>query len=232
MKTAVIIGSTGLVGSLLVEKLAYEAGFHQIIAICRQKPKDLPIFSSPRVRVISFDFLNWSELELQIKSFIGTSSSSFFCCLGTTIGKAKSEEAFKKVDHDYVVQFSKLAKTCKAEQLLVVSALGADKSSTLFYNKVKGEAEANVQMEFTGKLHFLRPSLLLGDRKDFRFGERIAILVSPIISPLLVGPLEKYKPVPAKDVAVCLFNVASKKISAATIIDNNEIMKLANVREV
>ena len=232
MKTAVIIGSTGLVGSLLVEKLAQEAGFHQIIAICRQKPKDLPVFSSPRVRVITFDFLNWSELELQIRSFIGTSSSSFFCCLGTTIAQAKSEEAFKKVDHHYVVQFSKLAKSCKAEQLLIVSALGADKNSTVFYNKVKGEAEADVQLVFSGKLHFLRPSLLLGDRKDFRFGERIAILVSPIISPLLWGPLEKFKPVRAKDVAACLYNVASKINSAAVIIDNNEIVKLANAREV
>lgn len=232
MKTAVIIGSTGLVGSLLVEKLAYEAGFHQIIAVCRQKPKDLPIFSSPRVRVINFDFSNWSELELQVKSFIGTSGSSFFCCLGTTIGKAKSEDAFKKVDHDYVVEFSKLAKSCKAEQLLVVSALGADKNSTVFYNKVKGEAEADVQTEYSGKVHFLRPSLLLGDRRDFRFGERVAILLSPVFSPLLVGPLEKYKPVRASDVAACLFNVASKKSPASVIIDNNEIMRLAQVREV
>jgi uncharacterized protein YbjT (DUF2867 family) len=232
MKTAVIIGSTGLVGSLLLEKLAFEAGFQQIIAVCRQKPKDLSIFSNPRVRVITFNFLNWSELELQVKSFIGTSNSSFFCCLGTTIGQAKSEEAFRKVDHDYVVEFSKLAKSCKAEQLLVVSALGADKNSTVFYNKVKGETEADVQSQYAGKVHFLRPSLLLGDRRDFRFGERVAILLSPVFSPLMFGPLEKYKPVLASDVAACLFNVASKKTPASVIIDNNEIMKLAHVREV
>jgi uncharacterized protein YbjT (DUF2867 family) len=131
-----------------------------------------------------------------------------------------------------VVEFSKLARSCKAEQLLVVSALGADKNSSVFYNKVKGETEADVQAEFSGKLHFLRPSLLLGDRKDFRFGERIAIMLSPVISPLLLGPLEKYKPVRASDVAACLFNVASKKAAASTIIDNNEIIKLAQLKEI
>lgn len=231
MKTAVVIGSTGLVGSLLVEKLAFEPGFHQIIAIGRKKPEDLPVFSSPRVRLILFDFANWAELELQIKSFIGTSSASFFCCLGTTIAQAKSEEAFQKVDHRYVVEFAKLAKTCRAEQLLVVSALGADKASSVFYNRVKGQAEADVQREFSGKLHFLRPSLLLGDRRDFRLGERLAILMSPLFSPLMLGPLEKYKPVAARDVAACLFNVASKKATAAVIIDNNEIVRLAHAEE-
>lgn len=231
MKTAVIIGSTGLTGALLIEKLAQDGVFGQIIAICRSKPPARGGFSNPKVRVLNFNFLQWSELELQVKSFIGTSQSSFFCCLGTTLSKAGSEEAFKKVDHDYAVEFARLAKSCRAEQLLVVSALGADKNSSVFYNRVKGEMEASVQSTFSGKLHFLRPSLLLGERSEFRLGERLAIIFSPLYSSLMVGSLQKYRPVPAAAVSEALLRLATKKLNASIIVTNEEILRI-NEQEV
>ena len=232
MKTAVVIGSTGLVGSLLIKKLVQDNSFQQIIALVRNKSSiSDAYFTNSKMRLLEFNFKTWPELELQIKSFAGQTPLSFFCCLGSTIKKAGSEEAFRVVDHDYVVEFAKLAQLCKAEQLLVVSALGADKNSKVFYNKVKGETEGDIENIFKSNsktnLHFLRPSLLVGDRNDFRLGERLAILLAPVYSPLLLGSLSAFKPVLAADVAQAMVNIATKKAGAATIVDNLEIMSLA-----
>lgn len=227
MKTAVVVGATGLTGTLLIKRLVQDGSFGQIIAICRNKSACTDhIFSNPKLRLLQFDFQNWNDLELQVSSFIGTSVSSFFCCLGTTIRQAGSEEAFKKVDYMYVVSFARLAKHCHAEQLIVVSALGADKNSNIFYNRTKGEMEEDVQREFTGKLHFLRPSLLLGDRKDFRFSERIAILLAPLYSSLLVGNFKKFQPVHAEKVAQVMALLAAKKISADMFLENIDILNV------
>jgi uncharacterized protein YbjT (DUF2867 family) len=228
MKTAMIIGSTGLIGSYLLEKLVQSPEYSQIIAIIRgQSSVQDPAYSHPKVRRITFDFQNWSNLSMQIASFSGNSSTHFFCCLGTTIKKVKTEEAFRKVDYDYIIEFAKMAQKCKAERLLVVSAIGADRNSTVFYNRIKGETENDVQNNFAGKLYFLRPSLLLGDRKEFRFGERIAILLAPAYSLLLVGPLSRYKPIKASDVAQAMVNISTNKTNASTVITNDEILNLA-----
>lgn len=201
--------------------------FNQILAIVRvgSKPSD-PVFYNPKVRLIYFNFEEWASLELQIRSYLGASRSSFFCCLGTTIRKAGSEESFKKVDRDYVVAFAKLAQFCHAESLQIVSALGADQNSSVFYNRIKGEMEERVQEVFKDNLHFARPSLLLGDRDEFRFGERIAVLFSPLYSFLLVGSLKKYKPVSAEKVARALYLISIKKIKSAKFIENDQLLKL------
>ena len=229
MKTAVVIGSSGLIGGLLVDKLAQESGFGQVIAIVRTRTAEQTRSSHPKIRWIQFDFAKWGELEMQLRAFIGQSSAVFFCCLGTTIGKAKSEDAFRRVDHDFVVEFAALAQKCRAESLFVVSAIGADAASTVFYNRVKGEAERDVQKTFFGKTHFLRPSLLLGDRHEFRLGERIAVLLSPLFSPLMTGPLEKYKPIAASDVARAMINLALKRAGSSSIVNNDEIYKISKI---
>lgn len=219
MRTAVVIGSTGLIGEDLVERLARQGTWGQVLAISR-KPKN---WLNPKARTIEFDFLNWASLELQIRSFAGSSGLDFFCCLGTTIRAAGSEAAFRKVDLEAVAAFAVLAQRCRAEQLLLVSAVGADPESDVFYNRVKGEAEQAVLKRFPGELHILRPSLLLGDRKDFRLFERLAILFAPIYSPLLVGDLKKYKPIQSKNVAKVMMSIAARVKSAPTIIENEQI---------
>lgn len=228
MKTAVIIGSTGLIGKLLLEKLAQHDDFQQVIAIVRSKKSaDDPVFTHSKVRCLYFDFQNWTDLSLQVDGFSHNSFVSFFCCLGTTMSKAGSQEAFRKVDHNYIVEFAKMAQKCKAEQLLVVSALGADRNSEVFYNRIKGETENDVQGQYSGKLHFLRPSLLLGERKDFRFFERIVVLLSPIFRPFILGPIVKYAPIKASSVAQAMLNIATKKVNTSVLVMNEEIERLA-----
>ncbi len=223
MRTAVVIGSTGLIGEQLVEKLARQGSWGAVIAIGRKSKT----WSNPKIRTVTFDFTNWGELELQITSFAGNKSYlDFFCCLGTTIKAAGSQEAFRKVDLEYVVAFAILAQRCQAAQLFVVSALGADSTSETFYNRVKGEMESAVLQRFTGKLHFARPSLLLGDRKDFRFFERMAMMFAPVISPFLLGNASKYKPISAKTVAQAMIVVAAKLKSASVVMENEKLHEL------
>jgi uncharacterized protein YbjT (DUF2867 family) len=222
MKTAVVIGATGLIGQMLVEKLARQGTWSNILAVSRHSKT----WNHPKIRTLVFDFENWGDLELQVRSFAGNSSLDCFCCLGTTIGVAGSEEAFRKIDFDAVVAFARLAKSCRAEQLLIVSAMGADENSSIFYNKTKGEMESAVLQNFSGKTYFARPSLLLGDRKDFRLFERVAILLSPLYSYFLVGRFSKYKPIAADHVATALVRVAAKVKTAPTFIENVELHTL------
>lgn len=226
MRTAVVIGATGLIGEDLVERLARQGTWSQVLAVCR-KPKT---WANPKARTLEFDFNNWATLELQITSFAGNSSLDFFCCLGTTMKVAGSEEAFRKVDLEAVASFAVLAQRCRGEQLLVVSALGADPESDVFYNRTKGEMEQAVLKRFPGELHIFRPSLLLGDRKEFRLFERLAILFAPIYSMFLIGPLAKYEPIDARRVSKVMTIVGARLKKAPTIIENQELLQMSNLK--
>lgn len=227
MRTAVVIGSTGLIGEELVERLARQGSWSQVLAISRKGNT----WVNPKVRNLVFDFVNWASLEIQIASFAGSSPLDFFCCLGTTMNAAGSRREFKKIDLEAVAAFAVLAQRCRGEQLFIVSALGADPESDVFYNRIKGEAEQAVLKRFPGELHFLRPSLLLGDRKEFRLFERLAIMFAPIYSIFLVGKLAKYKPIESKKVAQVMTTVAARLKTAPTIIENDEIHELASNRQ-
>lgn len=222
MKTAVVIGSTGLIGQKLVELLANDGSWGQVLAVSRSKF----FWKNPKIRTLIADFKNWGDLELQIKSFAGMHGLDFFCCLGTTIQKAKSQEAFKTVDYDYVIEFAKLAQSCQSGQLLIVSALGANLESSSFYLRVKGEMENSVGKLYSNKVFFLRPSLLLGHRSEFRLTERLAVILAPLYSWLLLGPLKKYKPISAKQVALAMTAIAANKIKPKNNIVQNEEISL------
>lgn len=228
MRTAVVIGSTGLIGEDLVERLARQGTWSQVLTISR-KAKD---WANPKVRTLVFDFVNWASLEIQISAFAGGNSSlDFFCCLGTTMSAAGSRKEFKKIDLEAVASFAVLAQRCRAEQLLVISALGANPESDVFYNRIKGEAEQAVLKRFPGELHFFRPSLLIGDRKEFRLGERLAMLFAPIYSPLLLGNLAKYRPIKSTMVAKVMVMVAARLKTAPTIVENDEIHELSQTQK-
>lgn len=222
MKTAVVIGATGLIGQLLSESLAADAEYAQVLAIIR-KPT---AWNSSKIKNIHFDFSNWEDLGQQIKNFSSSSEIHMFCCLGTTIKVAGSQQNFKKIDLDYVVDFAKTAHKISASKLVVVSALGADKNSTIFYNQIKGEMEAEVGRLFQGPLAFVRPSLLLGQRKDFRFGEKIAIILSPLFSVGFVGPLKKFKPIHASQVAKAMTSIGRSRFQNQKIYENDELFGL------
>jgi uncharacterized protein YbjT (DUF2867 family) len=149
------------------------------------------------------------------------SAEDAFCCLGTTIKKAGSQEAFRAVDHDAVLAFAKAARKAGARRFLLVSALGANPSSRVFYNRVKGETEEDLKAVGFESLIILRPSLLLGDRAESRPGEHAAIVVSKVLGPLL-RPFSG-RPIEARTVARAMLALARDAANGTRVALSGEL---------
>jgi len=128
------------------------------------------------------------------------------CCLGTTLKKAGSREAFRKVDHDYALKAAQMARNAGARALILMSAIGASSQSPVFYNRVKGELEDNVRALKFPYLAIYHPSLLLGQRKEARTAEALGVAVMPVANRALIGPLRKYRAIEAEAVASAMVN--------------------------
>jgi uncharacterized protein YbjT (DUF2867 family) len=193
-----IFGATGLVGQALVGELCARPEATSVTAFVRRAEGR----AEPRLeeRVVAFDRL---DLELA-----GRTATHVFCCLGTTMAKAGSERAFRKVDFDYPLTIGRAALAAGAKKLLVVTAVGADPGSRIFYNRVKGELERALEALGLPELHLFRPSLILGDRSERRVGEKIAMVAARPVGALLVGQLKKYRPIAAIDIARAMVEVA------------------------
>lgn len=161
MKTALIAGSTGLIGNQLLSLLLNDDSYSVVKAISR-KPLD---FNHPKLENIVLDFDQMAQHSGQLKA------DDVFCCLGTTIKKVKTKEKFRQVDFDYPLTLARISKANGARQYLLVSALGADKKSSIFYNQVKGEVEEAIGEVGFASFQIFRPSLLMGDRQESRSGE-------------------------------------------------------------
>jgi uncharacterized protein YbjT (DUF2867 family) len=200
-RKALVIGATGLIGGYCLQNLLENSCYSEVIALVR-KPVLTPHL---KLEEVVTDFSNLDQLSSQLQA------DDVFCCLGTTIKKAGSQEAFKAVDYSLVVTIAEMMQRQGAQQFVVVSAMGASKDSAVFYNRIKGEMEdALIRLAFPC-LKIVRPSLLLGARKEFRLGEKVAILLSPLLSPLLLGSLKKYKPVQARSVAHFMVRISCEK---------------------
>jgi len=210
MKVALIAGATGLIGSQLLEILLADSYYDKVIAPTR-KPLDIqhPKLINP---IISFDKL--SEHSNALKA------DDVYCCLGTTIKKARSKEAFRKVDLAYPLTFAQMAKENGSENFLLVSALGANKDSSIFYNKVKGETEEAISAVGIKSVHILRPSLLIGPRKEHRSGEDAAKFVYKYLDFLVP---EKYKGIESIKVARAMIAFAKKEQPGIFIHESKDL---------
>jgi uncharacterized protein YbjT (DUF2867 family) len=218
-KTALIVGASGLVGNELL-KILLEANDYEKIKIFTRNRLNL---DHPKLEqlVVEFDQLDQYKDHLNV--------NDVFCCLGTTIKKAGTQEAFKRVDYEYPLELARLARFSGIDKFLIITAMGANKDSKIFYNRVKGEVEEELTKIDFPSLIIFRPSLLLGNRKEFRLGERIASVLSPIYSFVLAGSLRKYKPIQAKDVARAMYVSAQRKNLGNRILQSDEIYHLSKV---
>lgn len=166
MKTALVAGSTGLIGNQLIDLLLGDNYYDVVKAISRTPLEK----KHARLENIVLDFDRLAEYAGQL------TADDVFCCLGTTIKKVKTKEKFRQVDFVYPVELAKLSKANGAKQYLLVSALGADTKSSIFYNQVKGEVEEAIGDVGFASYHIFRPSLLMGDRQENRSGEDAAKL--------------------------------------------------------
>lgn len=215
-RSALVLGATGLVGRHCLDLLLTGGRYRSIRVIGRRR---LPIHD-PRVEQ---HVLELSEMESVSQLF---AVDDIFCCLGTTIRNAGSQEAFRRVDVDFPVTAARLAADAGADQFLVVSALGADADSRIFYNRMKGEMESQVRRFPLKAIWVLRPALLLGDRDETRLGEQVAELLLRPLSPLLLGPLRRFRPVSARAVATAMVTLAAQD-GTGGIIESDEIDLIA-----
>ena len=179
---AVIAGSTGLTGALLLSKLLKDQAITKVIAVTR-RPLD---FTHTKLKnILVSDFADLMNRKEEMKGEL------YFCCLGTTIKIAGTQENFRKVDFDAVVNFGRLAEYHKSQSLVVISAAGANPHSSIFYNKVKGEAEEALLKLSLNHLILLRPGLLIGERKAHRPLEKATIKLTQVLSSILPERIEK-----------------------------------------
>src|SRR5262245_374341 len=193
VQTAAIFGATGLVGRFCLDLLLADERYSRTVAIGRREPAHM--HAKLVVRRPALD-----AVEALDDPSLGT-VDDVFCCLGTTIAKAGSQEAFRRVDLDYVVNAAKFAKRRRARHFLMVTAVGADSRSRVFYSRVKGEAEEAVAAIGIECVSIFRPSLILGAREESRTKERLAKAVLSALSVAMVGPLSKYRPIEASTIA-------------------------------
>lgn len=214
-RKALVVGATGLIGGGCVQALLENDNYCEVIVVVR---RPLAFFHSKLTTVVTpLEDLQADLADIEV--------DDVFCCLGTTIKKAGSQEAFKAVDYTLVVDIARIMKKRGAQQFVVISSIGADENSKVFYSKTKGQMEkALVSMKYL-HLHIVRPSLLLGSRQEFRFGEHLAGFISPVIKPLLRGRLKKYRPIKAQTVASFMAGLAVKEpLKTINIYESNDIV--------
>ncbi len=198
-KTAVIFGATGLTGSLVLKKLIRDERYEKIKVFTRSEPE----IKSDKMEVIKTDLENLEQYSDEI------AGDDVFCCLGTTIKKAGSKENFKKVDLDWPALIAKIASKNKVPNFLMISSIGADPKSANFYLRTKGEAENAVRQQDFYKIVILRPSMLMGKRREFRFFEELGKLVMVPLKFLFRGKLRKYRPINSERVASAMIKFAN-----------------------
>jgi uncharacterized protein YbjT (DUF2867 family) len=211
-RTAVVAGATGLVGGHLVAMLNTAADYAQVTALTR---RPLPPVS-PKVSSRTVDF-DRPERALADVSGTGALPLDVFCALGTTIKTAGSQDAFRRVDFDYVLNLARWSLSARARRFIVVSALAANAGSAAFYNRVKGEMEDAVRA-LALPVVVLRPSLLAGHRDEFRAGERLALALTAPLRPLIPASV---RPVQAADVAATMLQAARDPAPASVIASAN-----------
>jgi uncharacterized protein YbjT (DUF2867 family) len=202
-----LAGATGLTGEHLLDRLLSEPTVNRVLAPTRRPLAAHAHLENPL-----------GELTTLLPELTGPVDIAF-CCLGTTLKQAGSQEAFRAVDHDLVLAFGKRARELGARHLLVISALGASPKSSVFYNRVKGEMEQALQAQDWPQLTIVRPSLLLGARQELRLGERLA-------APFLRWLPGKYRGIKATVLARALWRLALEEGNGTRIIESDQLRRL------
>jgi uncharacterized protein YbjT (DUF2867 family) len=217
MKTALLLGSTGLIGKELLSNLLQSAHYEKVIIFVRKNSA----ISHPKLEQVVVNFDKLEEIKQLVKG------DDFFCTIGTTIKNAGSKEAFVKVDLEYPKQFAQFAQENNVSQFLVISSLGANEKSATFYLKTKGQLQSFLKSTTFKSVAILQPSLLTGNRDEFRLGEKIGEIVGKLFSFAFIGSLKKYKPIEAKTVADAMMTIAIKNNNGYKIYHSDQLELLA-----
>jgi uncharacterized protein YbjT (DUF2867 family) len=215
MKTALVFGSSGLVGGHLLSQLIENDDYNKIKIFVRSEPE----INDPKVEIIKTDFNNLENHKEDIKG------DDCFFCIGTTKQNSPDKSEYRRVELEVPKQIAQIAKSNSVNSFVFVSSGYADPKSSGDYLKFKGEVEEELKRLNFPKLGIMRPSFLLGDRKEKRVGEKIGIFVFKLLSPLFLGPLKKMKPIQSETVAKAMISSANKNLEK-NVFESNEIAEL------
>ena len=215
MKTALLFGATGLVGSHLLNLLISNSNYSKIKLFVRSSIE----LNDPKIEIIQTDFNNLKNYREDIKG------DDCFFCIGTTKKNSPDKNEYKRVELEVPKQVAQIAKSNLVNSFVFVSTGYADPKSSGDYLKFKGLVEEELKRLNFSKLGIMRPSFLLGDRKEKRVGEKIGIFVFKILSPLFLGPLKKMKPIHSATVAKAMISAANENLEK-NIFESNEIAEL------
>ena len=217
MKTALIFGSSGLIGGHLLSQLIENDDYNKIKIFVRSEPE----INDPKVEIIKTDFNNLENHKEDIKG------DDCFFCIGTTKQNSPDKSEYRRIELEVPKQIAQIAKSNSVNSFVFVSSGYADPKSSGDYLKFKGEVEEELKRLNFSKLGIMRPSFLLGDRKEKRIGEKIGIFVFKLLSPLFLGPLKKMKPIHSATVAKAMIAITQND-SSQTIFESNEISEIIN----
>ena len=217
MKTALLFGSSGLIGGHLTKQLIENSSYSKVKLFVRSDPK----ISDPKIEVIKTDFNNLQNHKDEI-----TGDDCFFC-IGTTKQNAPDKDEYRRIEYNIPVEIAKIAKSNSIKSFLYVSSGFADPKSSGAYLKNKGDVEEELKSLNFLTLGIMRPSFLIGDRKEKRIGEKIGIFIFKLISPFFLGPLKKMKPIHSEKVAKAMIKIAHENLRK-TIFESNEIADITS----
>ena len=217
MKTALIFGSSGLVGGQLLNKLIQNNNYNKIKVFVRSDPQ----IKDVKLEIIKTDFNNLENHRDDIKG------DDCFYCIGTTKQNSPDKNEYRRVELDVPKQIAQIAKSNLVNSFIFVSSGYADPNSSGDYLKFKGLVEEELKKLNFSKLGIMRPSFLIGNRKEKRVGEKIGIFLFKILSPLFLGPLKKMKPIHSEKVAKAMIKISSGDFKQY-VFESNEIVEISN----
>lgn len=218
MKSAIILGATGLTGNYVLNKLLKREDYSKVIVFSR---RELDI-KHEKLEVIVCDLLNLEEQKDYFKA------DEIYVCIGTTNMKTPNKKLYREIDFGIPVTAAQLCRENRIDHIAVMSSLGANSKSSVFYSKTKGEMEQSVLEMEIPYTYLLRPSLIMGRRKESRTGESLGKILALFIGPLLIGPLKKYKAIRSETIADAMINLCNGKFKDFGIIESNRISEIGN----
>ena len=217
MKTALVFGSTGLVGGHLLDQLIKNENYNKIKLFVRSEI----IINDLKVEIVKTDFNNMEKHKEEM-----TGDHCYFC-IGTTKQNSPDKDEYRRVELDLPKQIAQITKSNSVNSFVFVSSGYADPNSSGDYLKFKGLVEEELKRLSFNKLGIMRPSFLIGDRKEKRLGEKLGIFVFKLLSPLFLGPLKKMKPIQSEKVAQAMIKLSNND-STKIVFESNEIVEVAN----
>ena len=222
MKTALIFGSSGLIGGHLLDLIINDNNYNKIKLFVRSEPTK----SNSKLEIIKINFNNLEKHKDLI-----TGDDCFFC-IGTTRKNTPDKNEYIKVEYNLPVDVAKIAKSNSINNFIYISSLGANPNATGLYLKNKGQTEEKLLKLNFSNLSILRPSILLGNRKENRVGEKIGLFVMKALSPLFLGKLKKYKPIQVENIVKTMLHLTQRDYQK-NIFESDEIVKIGtNVKKI